>query len=176
MKHPHGQTRQNGRGNESSAAKTWKRAPTVPPQPRTGCGRRCRIWDGGFVFERGKRSGGYQSRRVAYDPVRREIAEISPTCSELPECPHHSDNLLCRLKERWAHMKDDRSFLTFTDHRLVARASAGFFSTARMSWLFLIDSLGSRQRISSNSFTPSISVPIEMLVTRSRMNSSTTGT
>src|SRR5437879_2900192 len=38
------------------------------------------------------------------------------------------------------------------------------------------DRAGSRQRISSNSFTLVISGPIEMLVTRSRMNSSTTGT
>ena len=35
---------------------------------------------------------------------------------------------------------------------------------------------GSRHRISSNSLTLWISVPMEMLVTRSRMNSSTTGT
>ena len=35
---------------------------------------------------------------------------------------------------------------------------------------------GSRQTTSSNSFTPSISVPIAMLVTFSVMNSSTTGT
>jgi hypothetical protein len=34
------------------------------------------------------------------------------------------------------------------DQRLSARVSAGFFSGVRISWLFLIDSLGSRQRIS----------------------------
>ena len=49
-------------------------------------------------------------------------------------------------------------------------------STPSISWLSRIDRLGSRQRISSNSLTLSISAPIEMLVTRSRMNSSTTGT
>jgi len=49
-------------------------------------------------------------------------------------------------------------------------------SGAPRSWLFRIESVGSRQRISSNSFTLSTSVPIAILVTRSRMNSSTTGT
>jgi hypothetical protein len=49
-------------------------------------------------------------------------------------------------------------------------------STAPKSSLLRMDSEGSRQRMSSNSFTLSSSVPIEMLVTRSRMNSRTTGT
>ena len=62
--------------------------------------------------------------------------------------------------------------------RFSAKASTSLAgaSTVRMSWALRIDSEGSRQRISSNSLTLSISVPIEMLVTRSRMNSSTTGT
>src|SRR6185437_11062011 len=66
-----------------------------------------------------------------------------------------------------SHIEDAGASLAAIDQRLSASASAGFFSAVRMSWLFLIESFGSRQRISSNSFTPTISAPIEMLVTRS---------
>ena len=58
-------------------------------------------------------------------------------------------------------------------HRVAAPAPAPS-STEPETWSSRSD--GSRHRISSNSVTAWMSVPIETLVTRSRMNSSTTGT